>query len=151
MLVMMSDARSTEDLQDERRQRRRMSRDQSSDDGNGVWSKFVRFITNEPYINDEGYLIDPREVNMGTKIIAAALSIAVVMAMINPPPFIPRNYLHQVSRIVFTGVESRQQPNLLAISSRSLFAPNPPTSTIVAPPRMSCDLCAERRGGVRGV
>jgi len=98
--AMMSDARSSSGgVEFEKRSRRRdmrrrdVSRGKNDQPGGG----WIRWPSLEPYVDDQGYLVDPKQVKMSTKILAAALGVALVMAAIHPPPMLtlPRSYLHQ--------------------------------------------------------
>jgi hypothetical protein len=67
------------------------------DEGNrpsGLWW-FPR-IHLKPYENEEGYFVDPFYIKPAFKVVAVALLLAVFMAALKPPPFVPRNYLYQV-------------------------------------------------------
>ena len=98
--AMMSDARSSSGgVEFEKRSRRRdMRRRDVSRGKNQPGGGWIRWPSLEPYVDDQGYLVDPKEVKMRTKILAAALGVALIMAAIHPPPMLtlPRSYLHQV-------------------------------------------------------
>jgi hypothetical protein len=98
--AMMSDARSSSGgVEFEKRSRRRdMRRRDVSRGKNQPGGGWIRWPSLEPYVDDQGYLVDPKEVKMSTKILAAALGVALIMAAIHPPPMLtlPRSYLHQV-------------------------------------------------------
>lgn len=101
-ITRMTDVRSATDGErdEQRRERRRMGRERvderRSTRGGREEQGWFKFPSLVPYIDEEGYLVDPREIKASTKILFAALGIAIVLAIMNPPPWLPRSYLHQV-------------------------------------------------------
>lgn len=81
----------------EGRERRIKLRDRSerNDKGGGLTVK--QMLRLDPYVNEQGYVVEPFRMTLPNKVLLAAFAVALVMAAANPPPFVPRVYLYQVS------------------------------------------------------
>jgi hypothetical protein len=98
----------TETLQDRQRVRkntlRSRERKPAESQGPGLW--FPRFHL-KPYENEQGYMVDPFYIKPAYKMVVIALMLAIFMAALKPPPFMPRNYLYQVN---FSSLASFEDP-----------------------------------------